>query len=987
MSINFVIRTKLENSGIVKAEAELRKLFEQGESLRAQSVSGGAGGLPSVSPINAEGIQRGNDALKESINLLKQAREQAKAAGREAVAQGKLAEAGGFSKVAQGYQKQIQLLKQLQPEQKKVSRNQQIINSNAEAFRGARTAKDYQRALKTINATLKETAALQLKGGDFGGFEGTKKASADVKAFSNSLKELQDEGESTSGVADVMNSRFNQLGFTMLITINTIKQITDALAQMFEVALDGAQMADRIQSFTNELGNAGINAQKMRSDLQEAGQGIVTLDIAMKGTIQLLKSGLPEAAKSSDELLRIATNAAIVSGEVDKADEIYQKLIRGIVRASPRLIDDADILLKLGDAYSDYAETLGKTSDELTVVEQKMATLQAVMGEGERINEMAENMESVAQPLLAIKTEMTNTIDVLKIFIGLVGSDMVVATGEGTVKGSEFVGILQSLGLVSAETSAQLEGVYSTLSGRVASTLSIIVASVQTFIGVIKNFISVGISGFQELLNAFGTVKDVVTGDLSASEGIDQLSESFGRLSDTGMEQVDFMKSGAGFAENYQKSMARFGIAVGKTEGEVGKLNESLADLRKEQAQAQLGDQLSDMENALNAAIDARTGIEAQHSEKLLDARQGLSEKLTDIEEKLGDKLADIKSSYSEKLLKLSRDFRAKAEDIAQDTADKLADIDEDLADKLQDATQNAQEERVDAVKDKNKAIEDIAEDHQRELADIEKKFQISRMKALIDRDARALFEAQQARNSDIDSANDSAVTKREDEEEQLKEKIEEIAKKEQKQRQDAIENAAKRRQDAKDDAAKRLADLKSAHAKQRREAKRAMEKQRQDAISNANKSRQAAQKSFRDKLNDIKKWHRDQLLAQKEAQLKEKMSELKHLNEMGELTASHLSELRRLHNEYNSSRSSGGDLDFNPTTSGGTGTTTGTPWDQTGNPGGTTRVVTAGAIPNTLTGSQFGGQQQVNINVTNDETLKEILKGISYEAIVEVIE
>ena len=531
MSIEFVIRTKLDNKGIVRAENELRALFEQGEALRSQSVTGRGAGLGSVSPLDSDKLEEGNQALKTTITLLKQAGEAAKAAGRAALSEGDISKASGFQKVAAGYEKQINLLKRLQPEQKKVSANQQIINNNAEAFRGAKSVKDYERALKRVSATLKEQAKLQLEAGNIGGLEGTQRARRGVESFRGSLKSLGEQQQDNSRITSVMNSKFNAFGFSLFITISTIKQLIAALQAMFNVSLEGAQMADRIQSFSFALERAGISATKMRRDLKEASQGLVSMDTAMKGTIQLLKSGLPEAATSSDELLKIATNAAIVSGEVDKADEIFQKLIRGIVRASPRLIDDADILLKLGDAYGEYAAQMGIVGRELTVVEQKMATLNAVVKEGKRIEELAEGFESIAQPLQELKTDFIEAANVIKVFFGTIASSAAEAGVDDSLKGSGFVDFLDFLEIETGATTEELSQMFSSFAARLAGSLSVVVAALGAFAEILIQTFTTGKEFVLGFIGVVSALADFSKGAVTAEEATDRIWESFNNAS------------------------------------------------------------------------------------------------------------------------------------------------------------------------------------------------------------------------------------------------------------------------------------------------------------------------------------------------------------------------------------------------------------------------------------------------------------------------
>jgi hypothetical protein len=212
-----------------------------------------------------------------------------------------------------------------------------------------------------------------------------------------------------------------------------------------------------------------------------------------------------------------------------------------------------------------------------------------------------------------------------------------------------------------------------------------------------------------------------------------------------------------------------------------------------------------------------------------------------------------------------------KLADIARTLSDKMADIDQDLSDKLSDIQEKSAGKREEAEEDYRRSLLDAEEDYQKKLRDIQRKYEASRLKALIDRDARGLFEADQQRKQDIESAEESAEEKRKKELEKLQKKIEDINKKEEEQRQDAIKNAEKRRQDAIQsyDRARRDALQAYERARQdaiidaerrRRDAREAAAKERQDALLAQSNARRDLQNWYRDKLRDLTRFHQDEL-------------------------------------------------------------------------------------------------------------------------------
>jgi hypothetical protein len=122
------------------------------------------------------------------------------------------------------------------------------------------------------------------------------------------------------------------------------------------------------------------------------------------------------------------------------------------------------------------------------------------------------------------------------------------------------------------------------------------------------------------------------------------------------------------------------------------------------------------------------------------------------------------------------------------------------------------------------------------------RRFELSRLRALIDRDARALFEAERKRDEDLENENDSFEERMEDLEDNYEEEIERIEEQEAEKRAKAIESAEERRQDAQEAYEEKKRDAEEAYEEQQKDAKEAFEKQRNDA-----------KKAAKDRENDLK--------------------------------------------------------------------------------------------------------------------------------------
>jgi hypothetical protein len=144
--------------------------------------------------------------------------------------------------------------------------------------------------------------------------------------------------------------------------------------------------------------NAGLAGDALLKQLTSASRGAIAQVDLMKVANRALIAGGADIANSLPRLLEIARASSLATGQ-DMAFA-YDSLIKGIVRASPKLIDNADIYLKIGDAVGEYAASIGKTVPQLNAQERQIAVLNAVLREGDKfITQMGLSSTMTAEEL------------------------------------------------------------------------------------------------------------------------------------------------------------------------------------------------------------------------------------------------------------------------------------------------------------------------------------------------------------------------------------------------------------------------------------------------------------------------------------------------------------------------------------------------------------------------------------------------------------
>jgi hypothetical protein len=109
------------------------------------------------------------------------------------------------------------------------------------------------------------------------------------------------------------------------------------------------------------------------------------------------------------ELGRAAKNASIALGR-DLGDS-FDRLVRGVVKAEPEVLDELGIILRLAPATEKYAESIGKAASELTAFERSQAVANEVLGQAE---EKFGLIEAQLDPSVAALNQFIKAFDDIK---------------------------------------------------------------------------------------------------------------------------------------------------------------------------------------------------------------------------------------------------------------------------------------------------------------------------------------------------------------------------------------------------------------------------------------------------------------------------------------------------------------------------------------------------------------------------------------------
>lgn len=223
------------------------------------------------------------------------------------------------------------------------------------------------------------------------------KATVDAKKLRGQLDDIDDAQKKTTKSSDKFQKGLKGVGDQSANASKNFSKFSSGMGGFVGVYASLAAQLFAISAAFNFLKRAGdLEALKagqqafasatgtamrtLANDIQAATNAQITFqDAAQAGAIGVA------AGLSADQLTRLG-KAAADAGQVLGRDvtDSFNRLVRGVTKAEPELLDELGIILRLKDATEAYAEQLGKSASQLTQAEKSQAVVNDVLGQAER---------------------------------------------------------------------------------------------------------------------------------------------------------------------------------------------------------------------------------------------------------------------------------------------------------------------------------------------------------------------------------------------------------------------------------------------------------------------------------------------------------------------------------------------------------------------------------------------------------------------------
>ena len=718
-----------------------------------------------------------------------------------------------------------------------------------------------------------------------------------------------------------------------------------AIKTAYDFGKEGAQI-DRLRESGTKLAQSyGTDMEEAVLRIKAASHGAITANAAVLESNRAMLLNVARDSETIAKLVEIASIRGRVAGL--SAQEAFDRITLGIGRLSTRILDDIGIVVDGETAYANYGKAIGKVADDLTEAEKRQALANAIIEDGnELLKQTGGVTDDAANAYERFETHITDATNALKQNINE-GVAPLIRTLDILLFG--FMEINDAIKLHSIEVfqNAKEYEEYRSEMQRVADSQGLVINSSGDLVKVTHS--------------RTGAVEELVQAEYLHSQAEFEMS----RLTDDRREAIEQLNDILKYQEERERAVADAirglmditGKAADLTFEDAAKSVLEFAEAAGVQGKAldklKLEFGLADasvlkFRDALVAA--AKDGVisldeleEAFSPVKMEQAAQ----RTIELWEEVDQKIRDLRERFRQDVLDSERQ-------LADDMEDAATKRDRDLADLEEENNRKRHEAIADAGEKRRRDEEDAESAHQRRIQKILDKYNRSRLQALIDLDARALFEAELTRDQELKDAEEDRKERKEQSEKELKDKIKDIE-----------DNYEERRREILQQYDRDIEDAKEADRRRKRDLQRALDEQ----VAEQEKYRQEEMKNIEQFLAD--RWSKEQLDYQD------------RLNELIEYWQGVL-QINELYGGLNSPTPTS-DPDYNP------------PPGDVPVPGeelGDYNALTAGGggidqnslVGGTGAGGGNGSNIVVTLNVTGDAVLASLIRSAAYNAIVDVV-
>lgn len=258
---------------------------------------------------------------------------------------------------------------------------------------------------------------------------GLNKIDASLNRLATSLDKATKEAKELNTENEKSVQSFKRVNLSLTDVIMGFQQLSRMAQQAGEFLSEaGKQEGIRIE-FRRMAEQAGLSANEVLQAMESVAQGTISTQRQMQAANKLFLANMDLTADQIGQLMAIARDRARGMGiSVEKA---FGDIIQGVTKSQPLILDNLGIIVKMGEASEIMAAALGKSVDDLTAQERSMALVNQVLRDnGDAMDRVIGRQDTMADNLARVTTNLENITVAMGAFAA--GSVLVEDTLSGT---------------------------------------------------------------------------------------------------------------------------------------------------------------------------------------------------------------------------------------------------------------------------------------------------------------------------------------------------------------------------------------------------------------------------------------------------------------------------------------------------------------------------------------------------------------------------
>ena len=205
--------------------------------------------------------------------------------------------------------------------------------------------------------------------------------------------------------------------------LSTAQQIAQAVSETSQAGAGYERLSQSFSALASEHNTSGASILQA---INEVTQGTLSNQTIMQQANNAMLLGVADSAEEFETLAKIAVDRGRAMGI--SMEYAFESIVKGVGRLSPLILDNLGIVLDADKTYADFAESIGKTADQLSDAEKRMALLERLKAEvsdfdsssvidaaasWERLSSSMSNATAAAGDWINKNTPLIETVDVL----------------------------------------------------------------------------------------------------------------------------------------------------------------------------------------------------------------------------------------------------------------------------------------------------------------------------------------------------------------------------------------------------------------------------------------------------------------------------------------------------------------------------------------------------------------------------------------------